>query len=438
MAGNLLRDPICSGNKYTDKCTLQCKPGFGNDQVTYTCNYAGQWVSEDAIDCSEANIVEVNPVVLSEEFELPIPGQVTRVGFDFEGSAFESNPCLKHKIVGGDTSPTNFNGTGESSPHLRVTIVVLKELMTSVDFVSGKLLDEPTLMPIAYTSRANSLCDTLWSQLDSGGIGVEFSMVLKKDATLFVYNQRLEVFPARYASNTLHVRNVSVTSGEQMPDLILPRSAEIKGFGSFPASIQYRTSRPLPTGIELNPVTGTVFGRPVTGNESAVTLFRFEVIGRDEGSLDKQGGVVAAAYTIITFPTISYQGEIQLLTMSQQYDGGVPTVMGGAPPLRYTIKDAATLPPGLQVEQSSGRILGVSLCIPCTHARRVCAAAILPPCSPCAWFGACLLSLLQYHIWVDGLTQCVLMTQTLFGLLAHACLCLTCGFYDLAAPPRVW
>ena len=91
----------CTGNSYADTCTLKCKAGYGTDQVTYTCNSAGEWVSDDVIECSTTNIVEVKPVVISERFKLPVPGYITRVGFDFEGSTYESKACVQHIIAGG-------------------------------------------------------------------------------------------------------------------------------------------------------------------------------------------------------------------------------------------------------------------------------------------------------------------------------------------------
>ena len=81
--------------------------------------------------------------------------------------------------------------------------------------------------------------------------------------------------------------------------------------------------------------------------------------GRDQRSLDDDyGGQVAASYTLVLFPTIAYVGEIQVLTEDQQYEGGLPTITGGAPPIRYHIQHPATLPPGLHVDEGTGRIHG--------------------------------------------------------------------------------
>ena len=75
--------------------------------------------------------------------------------------------------------------------------------------------------------------------------------------------------------------------------------------------------------------------------------------GRDQRSLDDYGGRVAASYTLVLFPTIAYVGEIQVLTEDQQYEGGLPTITGGAPPIRYRIQHPATLPPGLHVDEGA-------------------------------------------------------------------------------------
>ena len=174
----------------------------------------------------------------------------------------------------------------------------------------------------------------------------------------YMYNQRLEVYPSRYAVNSRYLKNITVTSGELIPPQVLPDESKVAGYESFPVYIRYRASHKLPRGLSLDTVTGTLSGRPLTDNETALLVIQFDVIGRDQGSLDKAGGKIAATYTLRLYPTLTYAGDIQLLTKGQQYEGGVPTVVGGAKPIRYSVKDPESLPPGLNVDTLLGRIFG--------------------------------------------------------------------------------
>ena len=118
------------------------------------------------------------------------------------------------------------------------------------------------VVPVTYTLKEDSICETMWSQHDSAGITIGFNMVLEKNGANYLYNQRLELYPARYADTMLYTRNVSVTSNEKMADLWLPDTARVKGYGSFPTHILYRNSSALPVGVVLDPETGASMRAP--------------------------------------------------------------------------------------------------------------------------------------------------------------------------------
>ena len=60
-----------------------------------------------------------------------------------------------------------------------------------------------------------------------------------------------------------------------------------------------------------------------------------------------------ALYTFTVAPTIVNGGDIQILTVNQRYDGGVPTVTGGAAPKRFLIED------GMNKYRAHGWYVGV-------------------------------------------------------------------------------
>ena len=58
----------CASTKrsYQDTCTVRCNRTYSDNTVTYTCNAAGQWVSEDLLECSASNRIRVEPIVIGE------------------------------------------------------------------------------------------------------------------------------------------------------------------------------------------------------------------------------------------------------------------------------------------------------------------------------------------------------------------------------------
>ena len=89
--------PACGERRgLGDSCILHCAPGFGHSSVVFTCNNAGQWVSDQVLECSAVRVLKVEPVVVGERFLMPVPRFVTHVGFDFEHSVFESKACVQH------------------------------------------------------------------------------------------------------------------------------------------------------------------------------------------------------------------------------------------------------------------------------------------------------------------------------------------------------
>ena len=372
--------PACPGNAFQDRCTLRCKPGFGAGQVTYTCSANGEWVSEDRLFCSGSNSVQVKPIVLGEQFRFRVPPQLQRIGFDFEGGNYETKVCVEQQIEGGELNPTMYKDEEDGTTSILVTVNYFNN--------SGILLTNQTQAPAeGYVTHPDSVCSQLFSRqrlVDTGGVGIEFNMVLDFHAIggktelecgnvvggkwelgkgplhcrqKFMYNQRLEVFPRRYEDNIVAIVNASVTSGKAMVPLGLPPSAQVKGFGSFPVQVYYSNNSALPAGVVLNTETGVLSGIPVT-NSKSMERITFEIVGRDQGSLSSHRGLKAAVCTFDVFPTLRYGGDIQVVTIGQYYQGTSPTVQGGKAPVRYSIKNPAALPPGLSVDKTNGMVTG--------------------------------------------------------------------------------
>ena len=295
-------------------------------------------------------------VFTGEPFRFKVPRQTVQVGIDFEYSTLQSKVCVDNIIKGGQGAPTvHVDADGDSY------------LLVSIDHFNNSGVSanvNATRSPIdGYVLNPKGGCAQMWSQSGSGGVGFEYNMVLAMNEATgpkrYMYNQRLEVFTQRYSQNVVHVQNVSITAGKVMLALELPVSAQVFGFQSYPVQIRYRNTSAIPLGIRLNTVTGALTGTPESSNnESVLDLYEFNIVGRDQGQLDVAGGLVAASYKFVVFPKLTYAGDIQVLTIQQKYEGSVPTIMGGAAPIRFMIKDPATLPPGLQVDATNGKIYG--------------------------------------------------------------------------------
>ena len=287
-----------------------------------------------------------------------MPRQTVQVGIDFEYSTVQSKVCVDNIIEGGQAAPTvHVDADGDS--YLLVSIDHFNNSGRSANLNSGLSANlNVTRSPIdGYVLNPKGACAQMWSQSESGGVGFEYNMVLAMNEATgpkrYMYNQRIEVFTQRYSQNKPFSRNISVTAGKVMPALALQQSAMVAGFGGFPVRIRYHNTAPMPPGITLDSITGTLTGTPQPTKDAVSSLYlihSFDVVGRDEGSLAVDGGLVAASYKIVVFfPTLRYTDNIKILTIRQSYEGNVPTTVGGVPPMRFSIKDPATLPPGLMV-----------------------------------------------------------------------------------------
>ena len=342
-----MRGSGCTNRGYKDTCTLVCKAEYGSGTDTYTCNAAGQWVSSNGnmLACSSSNRIRVKPIVLGERFRLRVPRHTVKIELAVSSVSLRSRICVQSNFDGGNDAPTiHFDDDGVSNPHALVTMEYFNNIGVQLPTNATPAID-------GYVMQNNSICAWLFSEMDSGGISLEYDIVVATQGKKYMYSQKLEVFTKRYSANKPFSSNISVTAGEKMAALGLQKSAMVTGFGGFPVKIRYHNTAPIPPGMALDSVTGSLIGTPESNKNAAIRLYSiysFDIVGRDEGSLDMDGGLVAASYKIVVFfPTLKYTDNIKTLTIRQNYDGTVPTIVGGVPPMRFSIKDPATLPPGL-------------------------------------------------------------------------------------------
>ena len=89
---------MCPHTAYKDTCILQCKPGYGGDRAVYTCSDNGEWVSLRSLQCIDANVFEINPVVVGEPFRLPVPGKIVSVVMWLQDRGRGTNRTKAHDI----------------------------------------------------------------------------------------------------------------------------------------------------------------------------------------------------------------------------------------------------------------------------------------------------------------------------------------------------
>jgi hypothetical protein len=151
------------------------------------------------------------------------------------------------------------------------------------------------------------------------------------------------------ASFTLIVATpVAITTSSLSPGEVgLAYSATLAASGGVPPYTWAVTAGNLPTGLGLNPATGTISGTPATSGSFSFTV----------QVTDSAGGAASATFSVLIQPAL-----IILTTSLPDGEVGVAysqtlAAAGGSPPYTWSVS-AGSLPAGLSLNPATGTISG--------------------------------------------------------------------------------
>lgn len=222
-------------------------------------------------------------------------------------------------------------------------------LLSSLDSSGNLLLREATGSPYNVGNSPSSIV-----LADFNGDGnLDFAVANEGDNTISLFKGDgtggFTEFPGSpfALANTLAIDSTSLPGAT----LLTPYSASLRAAGGSGARTWSVTAGTLPSGLSLNPATGTISGTPTAAGNSNFTL-----TVADSGTPPKSVMTTLSISVAAVAPNLAIANSIPNGNIGGPYDA-ILRATGGRAPYTWTVA-AGSLPVGLSLASATGRITG--------------------------------------------------------------------------------
>jgi Flp pilus assembly secretin CpaC len=223
-------------------------------------------------------------------------------------------------------------------------------LLSSLDSSGNLLLKEETGSPYTVGNSPSSIV-----LADFNGDGnLDFAVANEGDSTISLFKGDgtggFTEFPGSpfALGGTLAIDSTSLPGAT----LQIPYSASLRAAGDSGARTWSVIAGTLPSGLSLNPATGTISGTPTAAGNS-----NFTVSVADSGTPTKSVTTTLSIAVAAVAPLLAVANSLSNGNIGGPYDA-VLTATGGKAPYTWTVA-AGALPTGLTLAPSTGTITGI-------------------------------------------------------------------------------
>jgi Flp pilus assembly secretin CpaC len=222
-------------------------------------------------------------------------------------------------------------------------------LLSSLDSSGNLLLKEATGSPYPVGNSPSSI---LLADFDGDG-NLDFAVANEGDSTISLFkgdgNGGFTEFPGSpfALGGTLAIDSTSLPGAT----LQVPYFASLRAAGGIGARTWGVIAGTLPSGLSLNPATGTISGTPTTPGNS-----NFMISVADSGTPTKSVMTTLSISVAAVAPLLAVANSLPNGNIGGPYDA-VLTATGGKAPYTWTVA-AGALPTGLTLAPSTGAITG--------------------------------------------------------------------------------
>src|SRR6266550_4038902 len=260
-----------------------------------------------------------------------------------------SPTALAEGILGNKASPgTNASQTPDlvvaNAESNNVTV-----LLSSLDSSGNLLLKEATGSPYTVGNSPSSIV-----LADFNGDGnLDFAVANEGDSTIALFKGDGTGGFTEFPGSPLALGGTLAIDSTALPGATLqtPYSASLRAAGGSGARTWSVIAGTLPSGLSLNPATGTISGTPTAAGNS-----NFAVSVADSGTPTKSVMTTLSLSVVAVAPLLAVAISLPNGNIGGPYDA-VLTATGGKAPYTWTVA-AGALPTGLTLVSTTGTITG--------------------------------------------------------------------------------